>query len=101
MQSYMKSSMPYAGVSAPGRKQIFREALASHRPADADGWQQAVLELMRGARVREEWYLAMELYTDRRFLKLRTPRTLPILRRDDRDGGVVGRGGSLGGARSR
>ena len=79
MQAYMKSEMPFAGVSASARRQLFGAALVEHWPLDADEWKHAVLSLFRDARVREEWYLAMELYTAKRAQPHRRPATLPLL----------------------
>ena len=55
-QAYMKSSMPYYGVTLPGVRAI---AKSLEIPADRDGWERAILALYRGAEKREERYVAI------------------------------------------
>ena len=38
-QAYMKSAMPYYGVTAPRLKQVLRPILAAYRPADREEWE--------------------------------------------------------------
>ena len=65
MQRYMKSAMPYYGVSAPVQKGLWREVFAAHPIASCDDLHAAALDLWRHARYREERYAAIAL-TDRR-----------------------------------
>jgi 3-methyladenine DNA glycosylase AlkD len=59
-QAYMKSTMPYAGVTVPVLRRLTRAAPAL---AGADAWHDTVLTLWREATVREERYAAHELTT--------------------------------------
>jgi 3-methyladenine DNA glycosylase AlkD len=61
MQAYMKSAMPYHGVSAPLLRQVCKTTFAHVQFATASQWQAQVLELWRNARFREERYAAMNL----------------------------------------
>jgi len=61
MQAYMKSAMPYLGVSAVPLRQACKELFAQLRYDSAAEWQADVLGLWRGARFREERYAAIEL----------------------------------------
>jgi 3-methyladenine DNA glycosylase AlkD len=78
MQAYMKSEMPYRGISAPDMRAIAKRVIADHPLASCAEWRVAVLELWRGARFREERYAAMELLADRRHKDCRTPDVLPL-----------------------
>jgi 3-methyladenine DNA glycosylase AlkD len=59
-QAYMKSAMPYAGVTVPEMRKLTRSA---PRLANWDAWHDTVLALWREATVREERYAAQELTT--------------------------------------
>jgi len=61
MQAYMKSAMPFLGVSTPSLRAVLREVFAEHRLPDRAAWQAAVLALWDQARFREERYAAIEL----------------------------------------
>ena len=61
MQAYMKSSMPYRGVSAPVVRRLCRGAFIGLSYADAADWRADVLALWREAAFREERYAAIEL----------------------------------------
>src|SRR6266481_4090559 len=61
MQAYMKSSMPYHGVTAPLLRVVCRELFASVRFADGEDFRDSILGIWRGARFREERYAAIEL----------------------------------------
>jgi 3-methyladenine DNA glycosylase AlkD len=78
MQAYMKSEMPYRGISAPDMRAIAKRVFAEHPLSSCDEWQAAVLELWRGARFREERYAAMELIAQRGHRECRTPEVLPM-----------------------
>jgi len=66
MQAYMKSAMPYHGVSAPLLREVCRAAFASMEFVSASDWQAQVLGLWRSARFREERYAALYLAGDKR-----------------------------------
>ncbi|MGO4339159.1 DNA alkylation repair protein [Labrys sp. KB_33_2] len=61
MQAYMKSTMPYLGVSAVPLRQICKAVFADLRFESVGHWQAEVLAIWRGARFREERYAAIEL----------------------------------------
>jgi 3-methyladenine DNA glycosylase AlkD len=61
MQAYMKSAMPYLGVSAVPLRAVCKEAFAGLEFADSTAWQAEVLAIWRGAEFREERYAAIEL----------------------------------------
>jgi 3-methyladenine DNA glycosylase AlkD len=61
MQAYMKSDMPYLGVSAVPLRAVCKAAFADLLYAATTDWQQDVVAIWRGARFREERYAAIEL----------------------------------------
>ena len=60
-QAYMKSAMPYYGVTAPRLKRALRPILATYRPRDREEWEAQVLSLWDEATHREERYAATAL----------------------------------------
>ena len=60
-QAYMKSAMPYFGVSAVPLRQACKAIFADLIWPDSAAWQADVLALWRGATHREERYAAIEL----------------------------------------
>lgn len=87
MRAYMKSEMPYAGVGMPEARRIFRDLFAtypdgepSRKPfEDEEAFFSDVRAIWDGAKVREERYAAIELFTCARAKKVRTVRALPLL----------------------
>jgi len=73
----MKSAMPFHGVTAPVLRGACRELFASYAFDDAARWRADVLGLWRGARFREERYVAIELSGHRRALPFQTMEMLP------------------------
>jgi 3-methyladenine DNA glycosylase AlkD len=61
MQAYMKSTMPYLGVSAVPLRQACKRAFAGLSYASSGDWQADVLAVWRSARYREQWCAAIEL----------------------------------------
>jgi 3-methyladenine DNA glycosylase AlkD len=61
MQAYMKSAMPYLGVSAVPLRALCKTVFADLRYADSAAWQRDVLEIWHGAQFREERHAAIEL----------------------------------------
>jgi len=61
MQAYMKSAMPYLGVSAVPLRKACRELFNGLSWHSAEAWQADVLAIWRCARFREERYAAVEL----------------------------------------
>lgn len=61
MQAYMKSSMPYLGVSTVPRRAALKPLFADLDWPDSAAWQAEVLGIWRAAAFREERYAAIEL----------------------------------------
>ena len=54
-QAYMKSDLPYVGLSAPELRALLKPILAEHRFVDRGSWEAAALELWEGNRSMEEY----------------------------------------------
>src|SRR4051812_24095323 len=78
MQAYMKSEMPYLGVTAPRVKAACREVYAGYTFEDSELWRADVLSLWRGARHREERYAAIALSGHRKAIAFQTLQALPM-----------------------
>lgn len=90
MQAYMKSAMPFHGVSTPARRVVTRALWRERTPADAATWRRQVARLWDGATHREERYAAIDWWRwamapDRAAARGRNafhdPDALPLLRR--------------------
>jgi 3-methyladenine DNA glycosylase AlkD len=79
MQAYMKSAMPYRGVSAPALKQLCRNAFTTYPLDTAAAWSGVVLELWREAKFREERYAAVLLTQARPYREFLTLSSVPML----------------------
>jgi 3-methyladenine DNA glycosylase AlkD len=71
MQAYMKSALPYHGVTSPMARIVFREALAAYPLPDRETWLATALAMWDGATHREEWYAAIAVLRDRRYAAYR------------------------------
>jgi len=78
MQAYMKSAMPYLGVSAVPLRAVGKRVFDAHPLPDAETWRNQCLAIWRGARYREEWYAAIELTGHRYYREFQTRATLPM-----------------------
>jgi 3-methyladenine DNA glycosylase AlkD len=78
MQAYMKSTMPYLGIQATPLRRVARAVFSAHKLESYREWRDAVLELWRGARYREERYTAIELAGYPAYRKFRTLEALPM-----------------------
>jgi len=78
-QAYMKSTMPFHGVTMPEVRTISRRAFAALDGAGCERWRDEVLDMWRGAEFREERYAAVMLAGDRRYAACRTPGAMPML----------------------
>ena len=78
MQAYMKSAMPYRGVTSPVNKPIFKKAIEDHPLPDAASWADAVRRLFHEASYREEWYGALAVLDHRLYREHRTLAALPL-----------------------
>ena len=67
MQAYMKSAMPYYGLSRPQVRGVCMAVFSEREFGSCVRWKSAVLELWRGARHREERYAALYLLRARRY----------------------------------
>ena len=79
-QAYMKSAMPYHGVTAPVLKRVLRPILAAYAPADRATWEATVRELWDGAIHREERYAATALARHRAAQSWQDPAALGLFR---------------------
>ena len=79
-QAYMKSAMPYLGVTVPAVRKIARAAFRRHPFEHADGWQRCVLTLWRDAAHREVRYAAVELLLLAAYRPWITLERVPLLR---------------------
>lgn len=78
MQAYMKSAMPYLGVSSVPLKQLCKTLFKDLTWPDNEAWRRDVLTLWRGAEVREERYAAIELTGVRAARPFQTLAALPM-----------------------
>jgi 3-methyladenine DNA glycosylase AlkD len=68
-QAYMKSEMPYHGLSNAEMRAICRETFEDYPFDDAEVWRKDVLAIWRDAAKREERYAAIELAQHRKAKK--------------------------------
>jgi 3-methyladenine DNA glycosylase AlkD len=77
-QAYMKSAMPYHGLSAPLLRVTYKRIAPQIDLPSREEWRARVLELWRGAKFREERYVAIMLTGDKRAAAFQTPIAMPI-----------------------
>ena len=65
-QRYMKSEMPYRGISSSELTALLRPLLSAWDPGDRAAWEATVRALWDGATHREEWYAALAVARHRR-----------------------------------
>lgn len=58
-QRYMKSEMPYYGVTLPGQRLLLKPLLKAHPPRSRQAWEATIRALWDEATHREEWYAAI------------------------------------------
>ncbi len=78
-QAYMKSSLPYHGVSSGEMRAIAKKVFATYPFDDPAVWRRDVLAIWRAAEKREERYAAIELLQHRRARAFHTLEALPML----------------------
>jgi 3-methyladenine DNA glycosylase AlkD len=78
MQAYMKSAMPFRGVSGPIQKSLWRQIFPAH-PLTAAAWRDVALTLWREASFREERYAAIALTDLPVYRSFRDRSALPML----------------------
>jgi 3-methyladenine DNA glycosylase AlkD len=81
MQAYMKSAMPYLGVSSVPLRKVCRETFRELSWDSGEGWHRAVLDLWDFAQFREERYAAIELSGVRAAHAFQTLDALPMYER--------------------
>lgn len=80
-QAYMRSAMPYRGITAPELRTLLRPVLAAWAPGlDRAGWEAAVRALWDGATHREERYAAIALARHRVARPWQDPSVLDLYR---------------------
>jgi 3-methyladenine DNA glycosylase AlkD len=81
-QAYMKSAMPYRGLTAPELRSLLRPILAdpAYRLRERRDWERAVRELWDGATHREERYAATALTGHRAYRGWQDPDAVPLYR---------------------
>ena len=78
MRAYMKSKLPYLGIQAPLLRRTCKLFFAAHPLDSPAAWRDAVLEIWRSAKFREERYAAIELTGAKRYAAFQTPASLPM-----------------------
>jgi 3-methyladenine DNA glycosylase AlkD len=78
MQAYMKSTMPYLGVTAPILRAACKELFATYAFDDADIWRTDALAIWNDAKFREERYVAVALTGHRKAKPFQTLDALPM-----------------------
>lgn len=77
-QAYMKSAMPYWGVSSPQLRTVLRPVLASFTPDSRAEWETAVRAIWDGATHREERYAAVAFARHRSAARWHDAAALPL-----------------------
>lgn len=78
-QAYMKSEMPYFGLSVPRCRSIAHEVLRDEPPCDPNDWIASILLLWRAATHREERYVAIELLLHKKFTQWLVPDQVQVI----------------------
>jgi 3-methyladenine DNA glycosylase AlkD len=77
-QAYMKSAMPYYGVTAPEQRETWRRVFDPGALLPFEAWCDAALAMWRGAKRREERYAAIALTGRKRYRAYQTLDALPM-----------------------
>ena len=80
MQAYMKSALPFHGVSAVPLRRLCKEVFDANRLPDEASWRAVVLELWDQATHREERYAALALCGHRYYRPFQHVGTLDLYR---------------------
>ena len=78
-QAYMKSEMPFLGVTVPECRRIAGSVFKAHPLPDAPAWEAAILDLWRNAAHREERYAAVGLLLFKRYSRWIEPARVPMV----------------------
>ena len=81
-QRYMKSTLPYLGLTSPTLKAALRPVLGdpAYRISTRSEWEATVRVLWDEATHREHWYAALALLQHRHYRAWRDPDLLPLVR---------------------
>lgn len=77
-QRYMRSAIPYHGITSPQLRALLRPVLTGHRLTERTVWEATVRELWDGATHREQWYAALGLAAHRYYRPWQDPDTLAL-----------------------
>lgn len=78
-QRYMKSQLPFRGITAPELATLLRPLLTGYAPASRARWEAAVRTLWDEATHREERYAALALAKHRTARAWRDPALVPLI----------------------
>lgn len=78
-QRYLRSTMPFHGLTAPQRRLVTRPLLEAHRLAAREEWESTIRRLWDEATHREERYTAIELLRHRAYRGWRDTGLVPLL----------------------
>jgi 3-methyladenine DNA glycosylase AlkD len=78
MQAYMKSAMPFLGVSAPDRRAALRPVFSEHPVSSSEEYESVIRALWDGAEFREERYAALDFAGRKKNLRFDTIERLPL-----------------------
>lgn len=80
-QRYMKSEMPFLGLTSPQRRGLLRPLLADAalRFESRSDWESGVRSLWDGAEFREDRYAALALLRHRTYRAWRDPDVMPLV----------------------
>lgn len=81
-QAYMKSTLPYLGLTSPTLRSALSPILGdpAYRIATRPEWEATILALWDEATHREHWYAALALLRHRQYQPWRDPDLLPLVR---------------------
>ena len=77
-QAYMKSEMPYHGVTAPKVAAICKETFAPLSFGKREAWEKEVRAIWDGSKFREERYCAVALTGVKQARPFQTPEAMPL-----------------------
>ena len=80
-QRYMKSDMPFLGLTSPGRRALVRPLLVDPalRLETREEWEEVVRRLWDEAEFREERYAALDLLRHRTYRSWHDPDVMPLV----------------------
>jgi 3-methyladenine DNA glycosylase AlkD len=77
-QAYMKSTMPFLGLTVPVLRRITNEVSKAHVMSDVDTWRDTCLALWRTAEYRDERYAALEITGHRPYRPFQSAECMPM-----------------------